>query len=41
MGGQVLSVNLAEPRTLARRGTPQRTGIWKHPAAGPVRLGET
>jgi MOSC domain-containing protein YiiM len=39
--GQVLSVNLAEPRTLERRGRPQRTGIWKRPAGGPVRLVET
>jgi MOSC domain-containing protein YiiM len=39
--GQVLSVNLAEPKTLERRGRPQRTGIWKRPAAGPVRLAET
>lgn len=40
MAAQVLSVNLAEPRTLERRGRPQRTGIWKHPAAGPVKLCE-
>ena len=41
MNGEVLSVNLAEPKTLQRRGRPQRTGIWKHPAPGPVRLTET
>jgi MOSC domain-containing protein YiiM len=41
VASRVLSVNLAEPRTLERRGRPQRTGIWKHPAAGPVKLCET
>ena len=41
MRPRVLSLNLASPRTLERRGRPQRTGIWKHPAAGPVRLSES
>ena len=41
MRPRVLSVNLARPRTLERRGRPQRTGIWKYPAAGPVRMSES
>jgi MOSC domain-containing protein YiiM len=41
VAAQVLSVNLAEPRTLERRGRPQRTGIWKRPAERAVRLTET
>jgi MOSC domain-containing protein YiiM len=41
MAAQVLSVNLARPRTLERRGRPQRTGIWKHPATRPVKIGCT
>jgi MOSC domain-containing protein YiiM len=41
VGAEVLSVNLAEPRTLERRGRPQRTGIWKRRASGPVSLTET
>ena len=38
--GQVVSVNLAEPRTLLRRGREVRTGLWKVPAGGPVRVHE-
>jgi MOSC domain-containing protein YiiM len=38
VGARVLSVNLAEPRTLQRRGRPVRTGIWKRPAQGTVRV---
>jgi MOSC domain-containing protein YiiM len=38
--GQVVSVNLAEPRTLLRRGREVRTGLWKRPAEGPVSVGE-
>ena len=38
--GRLLSVNLAEPRTLQRRGRPQRTGIWKRSAMHPVRVTE-
>ena len=34
--GRVISVNLAEPRTLVRRGREQTTGLWKRPVAGPV-----
>jgi MOSC domain-containing protein YiiM len=34
----VVSVNLAEPRTLVRRGRNVTTGLWKLPAAGPVEL---
>ena len=41
MRPRVLSLNLASPRTLERRGRQQRTGIWKYPAAGPVRLSES
>jgi MOSC domain-containing protein YiiM len=37
--GSLLSVNLAEVRTLERRGKPVPTGIWKLPAAGRVRAG--
>ena len=35
----VLSVNLADVRTIQRRGKPVRTGIWKLPASGPVQAG--
>ncbi len=35
-----MSVNLAEPRILMRRGREVRTGLWKRPAAGPVFVGE-
>jgi MOSC domain-containing protein YiiM len=41
VAARLLAVNLASPRTVERRGRPQRTGIWKHPASGPVRLAET
>jgi MOSC domain-containing protein YiiM len=34
--GSVLSVNLADVRTIERRGKPVRTGIWKLPADGRV-----
>jgi MOSC domain-containing protein YiiM len=37
--GSVLSVNLADVRTIERRGKPVRTGIWKLPADGPVHAG--
>lgn len=37
---QVVSVNVAEERTLERRGRPVRTGLWKLPVAGPVEIGE-
>ena len=33
-------MNLAEPRTLMRRGREVRTGLWKRPADGPVFVGE-
>ena len=39
MAGSVLSVNIAEPRTLERRGRQVRTGIWKRQAEGPVAVG--
>lgn len=38
--GQVVSVNLAEPRVLMRRGREVRTGLWKRPVDGPVLVGE-
>lgn len=37
--GSVLSVNLADVRTIERRGEPVKTGIWKLPADGPVHAG--
>ncbi len=37
--GSVLSVNLADVRTVERRGKPVRTGIWKLPAEGRVHAG--
>ena len=37
--GSVLSVNLADVRTIERRGKPVRTGIWKLPASGRVHAG--
>src|SRR3954447_11828739 len=37
--GSVLSVNLADVRTIERRGKLVRTGIWKLPADGPVHAG--
>jgi MOSC domain-containing protein YiiM len=41
VGARLLSVNLARPRALQRRGRLVRSGIWKHPAANPVRVAET
>ena len=38
--GQVVSVNVAVPRVLVRRGREVRTGLWKRPAAGRVRVHE-
>lgn len=38
--GQIVSVNLAEPRVLIRRGREVRTGLWKLPAEGPVLVTE-
>jgi MOSC domain-containing protein YiiM len=35
----VLSLNLADVRTIERRGEPVKTGIWKLPAEGRVRAG--
>lgn len=37
--GSLLSVNLADVRTLERGGKPVGTGIWKLPAAGRVHAG--
>ena len=37
--GEVVSVNLAEPRTLMRRGHEMTTGLWKRPAEGRVGVG--
>ncbi len=37
--GAVLSVNLADVRTIQWRGKPVRTGIWKLPAAGRIHAG--
>jgi MOSC domain-containing protein YiiM len=37
--GSVLSVNLADVRTIERGGKPVRTGIWKLPAEGRVAAG--
>lgn len=34
--GSLLSVNLADVRTIERRGKPVRTGIWKLPTEGRV-----
>jgi MOSC domain-containing protein YiiM len=39
MPGAVLSVNLADVRTIEHRGKPVRTGIWKLPADGRVAAG--
>ena len=38
--GQVISVNVAEPRTLTRRGREVPTGLWKRPVEGPVAVRE-
>ena len=35
----MVSVNLAEPRTLMRRGHEMTTGLWKRPVEGPVAVG--
>jgi MOSC domain-containing protein YiiM len=37
-GSFVLSVNVAEPRILVRRGRPVPTGIWKRPITGRVAI---
>jgi MOSC domain-containing protein YiiM len=37
--GSVLSLNLADVRTIERRGKAVRTGIWKLPVEGRVRAG--
>ena len=37
--GKVVSINLAEPRTLMRRGRELTTGLWKRPVEGPVAMG--
>ena len=37
--GKVVSINLAEPRTLMRRGHELTTGLWKRPVEGPVAVG--
>ncbi|MFN8112439.1 MAG: MOSC domain-containing protein [Solirubrobacterales bacterium] len=37
-GGRVASVNLGRPRLLTINGSPRKTGIFKVPADGPVRL---
>lgn len=37
---EVVSVNIAEERTLERRGRSVRTGLWKLPVEGPVAVGE-
>lgn len=36
----VVSVNVARPRTLERRGHELRTGLWKLPVDGAVAVGE-
>lgn len=36
---EIISVNVAEVRTLVRRGRAVQTGIWKLPVAGPVEVG--
>ena len=36
---RVLSVNVAEPRTLMRRGRELPTGLWKRPVEGAVAVG--
>ena len=37
--GELVCVNLAEPRTLMRRGHEMTTGLFKRPVEGPVRVG--
>lgn len=36
---EVISLNVGKPVTVDYRGKPLETGIYKHPAAGPVQLG--
>ncbi len=36
----MISVNVAEPRTLRRRGREVATGLWKRPVEGAVAVGE-
>jgi MOSC domain-containing protein YiiM len=36
--GTLLAVNVAVPREIKRRGRPVRTGIWKFPVEGRVRV---
>jgi len=36
--GEVVSVNVAEVRTLQRRGRAVRTGLWKQPVQGRVKV---
>jgi MOSC domain-containing protein YiiM len=38
MDARVLSVNVGQPRTVRHEGRAVRTGIWKTPVTGPVRL---
>jgi len=38
MDARVLSVNVGQPRTVRHEGRTVRTGIWKAPVTGPVRL---
>ena len=38
--GRVVSVNIAEPRTLERRGRQVPTGLWKLPVTGRVAVHE-
>jgi len=35
---RILSVNVAQPRTITYRGEVHQTGIFKRPAEGPVRV---
>ena len=37
---EVVSVNVAQERTLERRGRAVATGLWKLPVRGPVAVGE-
>lgn len=38
--GEVISVNVAQPRTLMRRGRELPTGLWKLPVEGAVTVGD-
>ncbi|MGA2384457.1 MAG: MOSC domain-containing protein [Gemmatimonadales bacterium] len=40
MNPSVISVNVGLPREVEWRGQRVRTGIWKEPVAGPVRVGK-